>query len=233
MAGFVRASVTAEGRTLGYVEAGDGPVLAVLDGLSGLRPGSLHVQLAATRRVIVFARPDADGAAAARLVAAGLGALGIEAFDLMAHGAGAGTALWLALLRPRAVRSVILVAPLALGAAAPLAGLTAAALHAHPERHPAPPLPVRGLADPGALEQRMADIEAPVLALFGTEDPLAPPEWGDRYRARLAACNLMFVYDAAHLVDFDRPEAVAFIAGEFLDRKDQFLVSREDGRIFP
>lgn len=234
MGDFVRATVAAEGRDLCYAAAGEGPVLVVLDGLGGLRPGPLQARLAAARKVIVFALPDAEAAEAASLVASGLDALGIEAFDLMAHGAGAGAALWLALLRPRMVRAVILVAPLALGAAVPLEGITAASLHAHPERHaPPPPLAVRGLGDPAALEARLADIEAPVLALFGTEDTLAPPESADRYRARLGSCSLMFVYAAAHLVDFDRPEAVAFIIGEFLERKDQFLVSREDGLVFP
>jgi hypothetical protein len=43
----------------------------------------------------------------------------------------------------------------------------------------------------------------------------------------------MFVYDAAHAIDIDRPEAVAFMAFEFFERRDLFLVSRESGVTFP
>lgn len=237
--------VSVEGQKLRYADEGAGPVLVAIDGMGGMRPGRAHALLAEGRRVVLFALPDAsdaDASGVARLLGAALDALGVDSFDLMGHGLGANVALWLSLLRPRAVRGLILLAPLALGsepAAAALAkGVGAASLHAHPDRHPEPARvgsgsPSRLLADAGELERRMGDIEAPVLALFGIDDPLAPPELGDRYRANLRDCNLMFVYDAAHLADLDRPEAVAFIAGEFLARKDQFLVSREDGRAFP
>jgi hypothetical protein len=43
----------------------------------------------------------------------------------------------------------------------------------------------------------------------------------------------MFVYDAGCDIGSERPEAHAFIALEFLERRDLFLVSRESGMAFP
>lgn len=245
MGEFSSRSVAVEGRTLCFAESGGGAALVVIDGLGGARPGRAQALLAETRRVLVFGLPDVDGDARhlARLLAAALDGLGLESFDLMGHGVGASVAMWLAVERPKAVRGLIVLAPVALDAGAAAAqlangALDASVLHAHPDRHPAPPHPARErvqrlLGGNAELEPSLGALEVPVLALFATNDPLAPPEAGDRYRAALRDCNLMFVYDAAHLVDLDRPEAIAFIAGEFLGRKDQFLVSREDGQAFP
>jgi pimeloyl-ACP methyl ester carboxylesterase len=190
---------------LRYAEAGTGtaPALVVIDGQGGRRPGRAQDLLAEERRVLFFSLPDAGGVdEAAGRIGAALDGLGIGAFDVMGHGAGASVALALAFQRKDGVRSVVLAAPLALDAA-------------------------------GTPPEFLEEVSQPVLALFGTNDAKAPPESGDRYRARLKDCNLMFVYDAAHELDLDRPEAVAFIVGEFLGRHDQFLVSREDGRAFP
>jgi hypothetical protein len=43
----------------------------------------------------------------------------------------------------------------------------------------------------------------------------------------------MFVYDAGPAIGAERPEALAFIALEFFERRDLFLVSRESGIVFP
>lgn len=43
----------------------------------------------------------------------------------------------------------------------------------------------------------------------------------------------MFVYDADRAIGAARPEALAFIAREFFERRDLFLVSPEGGMAFP
>ena len=43
----------------------------------------------------------------------------------------------------------------------------------------------------------------------------------------------MFVYDAGRDIGTERPEALAFIALEFFERRDLFLVSRESGIALP
>ena len=56
---------------------------------------------------------------------------------------------------------------------------------------------------------------------------------GDRYRTLLPDCHFMFVYDAGPAIGAERPEALAYIALEFVERRDLFLVSRESGMAFP
>jgi pimeloyl-ACP methyl ester carboxylesterase len=238
---FAQRSVEVGGRALRYAEAGSGEAVVCLDGMLGMRPSRAHALMAERRRVIVFAMPEEGSsapAALARRIGEALAKLGIARFDLMGHGLGAGATLWLGLENLKSVGAITLVAPTVLRreAAPPLsAAELKAALHAHPERHPDPPR-ARPIAEPEGgeeLERRLGDLKLPVLALFGTNDPIAPPECADRYRALLPDCNLMFVYDAAHAIDIDRPEAIAFIGLEFFERHDLFLVSRDSGLAFP
>ena len=42
----------------------------------------------------------------------------------------------------------------------------------------------------------------------------------------------MSVYDAGRAIGAERPEALAFIAPEFFERRDPFRVSRESGMAF-
>ncbi len=82
------------------------------------------------------------------------------------------------------------------------------------------------------LEGRLGEMKRPALALFGTKDRAASDE-GGRYRTLLPDCHLMFAYEAGHEVERERPEALAFIAREFFERRDLFLVSRDNGLAFP
>jgi len=79
-------------------------------------------------------------------------------------------------------------------------------------------------------DEAFREIKRPVLLLSGTKDQSAA---GDRWRALLPACHFMFVYDAGRDLGAERPEAFAFIAQEFFERRDLFLVSRESGIVFP
>jgi pimeloyl-ACP methyl ester carboxylesterase len=87
------------------------------------------------------------------------------------------------------------------------------------------------LAAPDGLpEEAFREIKRPVLVLSGTKDQ---SEAGDRYRTLLPDCHFMFVYDAGPAIGAARPKALAFIAREFFERRDLFLVSRENGMVFP
>jgi len=68
---------------------------------------------------------------------------------------------------------------------------------------------------------------------FGGIGVFAIPEMARFYRQHYANAHLMLIYDAAHLVDVDRPEAVAEVVGDFLARKERFLVSEQSGVIHP
>ena len=82
----------------------------------------------------------------------------------------------------------------------------------------------------GLPDEAFREIKRPVLVLCGTKDQ---SDAGDRWRTLLPDCHFMFVYDAGPAIGAERPEALAFIALEFFERRDLFLVSRESGIVFP
>ncbi len=85
-------------------------------------------------------------------------------------------------------------------------------------------------APDGPPDEAFREMQLPVLVLSGTKDG---SDGGDRYRTLLPDCHFMFVYDAGRAIGAERPEALAFIALEFFERRDLFLVSRESGMTFP
>jgi pimeloyl-ACP methyl ester carboxylesterase len=154
-------------------------------------------------------RTQALVAARRRLVIADRPA-GLERSDLLAHGPHATAALRLALEQPQAVRTLVLLAPRTIG------------------RDGAP-----GDGADAALLERLPGVAVPSLAVFGTRDASAPPEAARHYRERIPGCNLVFVYDAGAAMMEERPEAVASLVLDFLERHDLFLVRRESDLIFP
>jgi pimeloyl-ACP methyl ester carboxylesterase len=70
-----------------------------------------------------------------------------------------------------------------------------------------------------------------VLVLFGTQDTLAPVEYGRFYKTLLPNAWFLMVYDAAHDISGDRPEAYAEAVGDFLRRGAQFTVSDRSSRL--
>jgi alkanesulfonate monooxygenase SsuD/methylene tetrahydromethanopterin reductase-like flavin-dependent oxidoreductase (luciferase family) len=45
--------------------------------------------------------------------------------------------------------------------------------------------------------------------------------------------DLLLVYDAAHAIDGDRPEAFAAAVADFLERHEKFVVRRDSGLLYP
>ena len=85
-------------------------------------------------------------------------------------------------------------------------------------------------APDGQPDEAFREIKRPVLVLCGTKDG---SDAGDRWRTLPPDCHFMLVYDAGPAIGDERPEALAFIAQEFFERRDLFLVSRENGLVFP
>jgi len=85
-------------------------------------------------------------------------------------------------------------------------------------------------APDGPPDAAFREIKRPVLVLSGTKHP---SDARDRYRRLLPDSHFMFVYDAGSAIGAERPEALAFIALEFFERRDLFLVSRDSGLVFP
>jgi pimeloyl-ACP methyl ester carboxylesterase len=262
-AAFSDEFVEADGFRVRYRAAGAGEPLVCLHGGGGLRLSRTHDLLAARRRVIAFevpgfgASPVNERSASmedlARSMNAAVAALGIDRFDLMGTSFGTKLVLWMALVNPQPVKAIVLVSPAAIRAAdlpAPAhVGPEAAAslLYAHPERQPKlPPTPpdieakqralTRRLLGPPrdpAFEARLAGLETQVLALFGTVDRVTPPSAAHLYREIIPHCHLMMVYDAAHAIDADRPEALVSVVDDFLARHERFLVRDKSSLIHP
>jgi pimeloyl-ACP methyl ester carboxylesterase len=56
---------------------------------------------------------------------------------------------------------------------------------------------------------------------------------GRLYREKLPNCHFILVYDAGHAIDADRPEAFASLVGDFLIRRESFIVPKHSGLIHP
>jgi pimeloyl-ACP methyl ester carboxylesterase len=260
-AGFTEHFLDADHFHIRYREAGQGEPLISLHGGGGLRISGSHQLLAERYRVIAFETPGFGQSPVndrsqsmqdlAETIAQAISALGIERFNLWGNSFGGKLALWLAVLHPERVQALILAAPAAIRpeGSRPRTSVEqqAGLMYAHPERQPAiPPLPPEIAAKQQAfasrvigpprdpeLERRLPDCQVPTLVLFGTLDTVVPPEMGRHYRELLPNCHLSFVYDAAHAVDADRPEAFASVVTDFLTRHEQFVVKRDSALINP
>jgi pimeloyl-ACP methyl ester carboxylesterase len=259
-AAFKEGYVDADGFHIRYREAGRGEPLVCLHGAGGLRLSRAHEILAERYRMIAFeapgfgASPVNDRSGSAKELAASLAQaianLGIDRYNLMGTSFGGRLALWWATQFPERLSALVLVAPAAIRPAdgdgdAPPAG--AAALYAHPERQPRLPPPdpailakqaalvqrLRGPARDPELEGQFATLTMPTLVLFGTSDRVIPSEMGRFYRELLPNCHFVLVYDAGHAIDADRPDAFAALVGDFLERREGFLIRRESGLVYP
>lgn len=260
---FEEKCVDADGFRIRYVEAGSGPPLVCLHGGGGLRLAPAHDILAKKQRVIAFempgfgASPENQRSASTedlgRTMNAAVAALGLDRTSIMGTSFGSKVALWMAIERPEAVESVVVISPAAIRESqGPVPTHVtpeeaAKLLYAHPERQPKSPPPPRelvakhaaltsrllGPARDSAFEARLAELPHPVLALFGTADRVTPPEGAHLFREILPHCHVVLVYDAAHAIDADRPEALASVVGDFLARQERFLVRETSGLLQP
>ena len=174
-----------------------------------------------------------------------------DTYTLIGTSFGANVALWQTLQAPDKVEALVLIAPTAiLPAAGPIPGTpeeTARRLFAHPEQ-------AQGLAsvDPtiiakeqalvqrltggmhdAAAERRLGEIPCATLVLFGSEEKMVAPEAARLYRARIPNSNIAFVYDAGHLIEAERPEALINAVSYYVELRETFIVGRQTGIINP
>ncbi|MFZ3234466.1 MAG: alpha/beta fold hydrolase [Stellaceae bacterium] len=259
---FREGHVEADGFRIRYMAAGDGAPLVHLHGAGGLRLTPSHDLLSRQFRVVAFEMPGFGSSAEntrtrsqpelAATMAQAADALGLEQFNLMGTSFGGKTALWLAVQQPQRVRTLVLEAPAAIrpeGSEPPSGSPEEMArrLYAHPERVTPPPAAdpaVRGrtarlvarLRGPNRdpeLEARLAGVAIPTLVLFGTLDRVIAPEMGHFYKELMPNAHLVFVYDAGHAISTERPEAFTEVVGDFVERREAFVISRNETVIHP
>lgn len=259
---FTEKHVEADGFKIRYLEAGSGDPLVYIHGASGVRLSKAHDILAESYRVIAIEVPgfgdspanetSRDMGELAATLCKAVANLGITEYDLMGMSFGGKVTLSMGLHDKDKIKSLVLLAPAAirLTDAPPPAGGPAAmkaALHAHPDDHPDLPAYGEGVLEKQhalvgrvmgpprdeAFEAALGEMQIPVLACFGTEDKVMPPEVAHIYVELIPNCHLMMIYDAAHALDADRPEAVASVASDFIERHEKFLVRQQSDMIHP
>jgi pimeloyl-ACP methyl ester carboxylesterase len=262
-AAFRENFVEADGFRIRYAEAGDGPPLIHLHGAGGMRLTRAHDMLAKKYRVIAFEMPGfgasaentrtPDMAALAMTMVKAADALRLDRFNLWGTSFGGKTSVWLAVQQPERLSALVLESPSALRqpGGRPASGSPehmARMLYGHPERMPPLPTPdpaiaakqqslvmrLTGPAREPALEERMRGIKTPTLVLFGTLDRMIPPQMGRHYKELITEnCQLVLVYDAGHAIAGERPEAFVEVVGDFLERHEAFVISRQETVLFP
>lgn len=259
-AAFIERTVDAAGFTVRYLEAGDGPAVLYLPGAGGPVMTFALDALAGRFRVIVLELPgwgaqpndvdDFDGLAAQ--IAEIATALGLDRFHLMGTSFGGACALHFVTLYADRVVTLVLEAPAKFRESstdpsklAPEAFITA--FRSHPERLPqmSPPDPafmervwptverLMGDGSDDGLAARLANVPTLTLILFGRDDGIINPINGRTLRRAMRNSSLQYVYDAAHDIQSDRPEAFADVVGDFLERGMKFLINDQDGLINP
>jgi pimeloyl-ACP methyl ester carboxylesterase len=257
---FTERFVDAAGFRVRYLEAGSGEPVLYLPGAGGPVMSKALDSLADTYRMLVLELPGlgdqpndiTDLDQLADQVDAIATALGLDTFRLMGTSFGGATALHYVTKYAARVQLLVLEAPAKqrLDSQHP-ATMTpqqlVAGFRTHPDRDPvfniAPPdgshrwgMINRVLGD-GALDEafkaRLAQCITPTLVLWGTDDGITNPVNGRVYRQLMRSCTLQYVYDAAHDIQNDRPEAFADVVGDFFARSMVFMVNKDDGLINP
>lgn len=220
---FTERFVTADGVRVRYLEAGQGTPVVVLHGSGGLAPSPLNNLLAQQFQVIAFEIPGFGRSAVkersqsmrdlAHTLAEAVTAVGLERYGLMSTTSSAPLALWQAIDAPERIDALVLISPLAL----------------LPEGRAA----ASGFTPDPELERKLGEVKAATLVLLGTKDEVIPPETGRLYVERIPNCYYALVYDAGHVIETERPEALFAAVRDFLEQRETFVVSRRNTVINP
>jgi pimeloyl-ACP methyl ester carboxylesterase len=259
---FREGHVEADGFRIRYLAAGQGSPVVMLHGMGGLLLSKADDELARKYHVVAFEMPGFGQAPAnsksqsakylAQTMAQAARQLGLDKYALVGTSFGGRVALWQALQSPQQVDLLVLIAPTAVvpdGYTMPSVppDQIRTLMFAHPENAPTEP-PVepaniakrialaqrlKGTGRDTELEEKLGEVQAHTLVVFGTADKIMPPAMGRIYRELVPNCHYVMVYDAGHAVAAERPEALTNTITDFLDLRETFIVSRRDGRINP
>ena len=186
-----------------YTEAGTGETVVLLDGWRG-GLASVASILSQEYRTLSFgldrkvdsAKEFAGGMAGA------IGGLADGSYTLVGSSRAADVAAWMAIEAGDRLDALVLLAPMAIRPR--MLGAT------HDEE----------------LEARLGDIQCPTLVVFGTDDRLVHREAARVYAERIQLVNVSLVYDAGHVISVDRPDALARLVADYVERRDTFVVGR-------
>jgi pimeloyl-ACP methyl ester carboxylesterase len=255
--------VEADGFRIRYWESGPPRPVGAVVILEGMTWGlsTLRDALAQKYRVIALELPGFGASPAntksqsvqelANTVAQAAAQVVPETYTLIGTSFGANVALWQTLQWPDTVEALVLIAPTALlptaGSMASTPEETAKRLFAHPEtarrvvsidpaivaKEQALVQRLTGGRHDAEAERRLGEIPCATLVLFGSEDKMVEPEAARLYRERIPNSNIVFVYDAGHLIEAERPEALINAVSDYVELRETFIVGRQTGIINP
>jgi pimeloyl-ACP methyl ester carboxylesterase len=259
---FTEDSVNVDGFAVRYVTGGEGDPLVYIHGGGGPDWGPAIQRLADHFHVVAIEMPGfgesadnnrtLDAADMARTMVGTLEAAGLERYGVLGCSIGGAVSLWLATEVPDRVTHLVLEAPAALRVtddldlfSMPEPEAILKMFHAQPHRKPwleegvVPPLRnpelvarIRGPKMDEALVDRLRTLQVPTLVMFGTEDGVMSPDQGRVYKQILPECVFTLVYDAAHDLKGDRPEAFVDLVVDFVG-EGSFLVNHRSSVINP
>ena len=237
---------------LRYTESGRGAPLVLLD-WTPWQSTRLASALASQYHVIsVQPRAFGDTVESARevldSVAEIVETIGLDSYALLGVSVGADVCFRLALAYPTSVTTLVLVSSTCVNPAEPLAWntpeLAMNAMLAQPDASPVSqpdPAVVAALAELseqwraefGDAADLLPDLSCATLVVFGQEDRLASREAGSVWKDRVPNCSICYVYDAGHAVGVDRPDALANVVLDFVERRETFVVEKRSALINP
>jgi len=155
--------------------------------------------------------------------------------ELSGQSFGGWIACWVAVQRPDLVRSLVLQCPIGFGPLHPTpvdAGAAAllARTYAHPDRR-RPELKSEaviarnrqlaarysgGVVTDAELIERLHDLQARTLILYGRKDGIVPIDGMLRLEKTIPGSRLVLVEDAAHNIEVDQPDEYVRLVREFL-----------------
>jgi pimeloyl-ACP methyl ester carboxylesterase len=254
----VQRTLDVEDGSIAYLEAGSGEPLLYLHGAGGRPPaGATFVdELAQSFRVLLPSRPGFDESPLGRYDTLTGAAEAMAAFiektaggpvHVVAQSAGGAVGLWLAVLFPEMVASLVLSAPAALAHRPASAGspvqrspeeLERLLYGDEPSWSSQPSGDEQGrirrnaafnmqlFAGPNDdLLARLGEIKAPVLVLWGTEDKLVPPDNSAVYQKHIPHALRMFIHGAAHELPIAATQRWVALVSDFIRRGEFFVVN--------
>jgi pimeloyl-ACP methyl ester carboxylesterase len=243
------------GARINYLEAGQGTPVVYFHGAGGVfRNAAFMPALGERFRTLAPARPGFDGstgaAASAReeaeVMAEFIQTVVNAPVHVIAESAGGAAGCWLALLQPSLVQSLILVAPTAFAGAShgpppaspeamelrlfgskpawtePPTDADRAARRRNSSANAARVRPADGNAD---LRERLGEVTAPTLVLWGTADELVPPESGQLFLRSIPNSYRILIYGAAHSLPVSACRQFVELVTDFIERGDRFVVA--------
>jgi pimeloyl-ACP methyl ester carboxylesterase len=262
-AAFTESQVEVDGFRIRYWESSPSQPLGTVVMLAGMTWGlsRLRDTLGQMYRVVMLELPGFGASPVntssqsvqglAQTVAFAAAYLVSESYTLIGTSFAANVALWQMLQAPDKVEALVLISPTTiLPATEAIMGSPEAMIEqrfAHPEKaRSLPAVDPVVLAKEQALvqrlgggthdaeaEHRLQEISCATLIIFGSEDQMVAPEAPRVYRERIANSNLSFVYDAGHLIEAERPEALINAVSDYVALRETFIVGRQTGIINP